>query len=56
MDGKANKELLTFLGRKVLRLAPSELSIVRGTSSRDKVVAIAGCSEEAVQRAVTEHL
>ncbi len=45
----ASEELL-------LGLAPSALSIVRGTSSRDKVVAIVGRSEEEVRAAVLEHL
>ncbi|MFT4628439.1 MAG: hypothetical protein ACI8PZ_007134 [Myxococcota bacterium] len=41
VDGKANAALLRFLGRCVLGVAPSRLTLVRGQSSRDKVVSIA---------------
>ena len=41
MDGKANAALCAFVARRA-RLAPSRVSIVRGTSSRDKVVRAEG--------------
>ncbi len=56
VDGRANAELLKFVGRKVLGLAPSALSIVRGSSSRHKVIGIVGRSEEEVRSAVAKHL
>ena len=44
VDGAANSELLRFLGRKVLGIAPSQLSIRRGASSRNKTIAVEGLS------------
>ncbi len=44
VDGAANTELLRFLGRKVLGIAPSQLSILRGGSSRNKTIAVEGLS------------
>ena len=41
VDGKANAALCAFVARRA-RLAPSRVSIVRGTSSRDKVVRAEG--------------
>jgi uncharacterized protein (TIGR00251 family) len=38
-DGKANKAVLDVLAR-ALNVAPSRLSIIRGETSRDKVVRI----------------
>jgi uncharacterized protein (TIGR00251 family) len=42
VDGAANEALLRFLGREVLGVAPSSLAIVRGETSREKVVAVHG--------------
>ena len=52
VDGAANKELLRFLGRKVLGIAPSTLSVVSGQNARDKVIAIDGLGESEVRRAL----
>ena len=46
--GKANRELIDFLGR-LLDLPRSALSIDRGLSSRRKTLAIAGLSHEALK-------
>ena len=45
--GKANKELLTFLSR-LLGVSKSSLSIVRGHTSRSKVIAVSDLSREEV--------
>ena len=52
VDGAANAELLRFLGRKVLGVAPSSLAIVSGASSRDKVVAVGELSQAELDRIV----
>lgn len=48
-EGKANRELLTFLAR-ALQLPPSHLSLLRGEGSRHKVVAVKGLPQEEVLR------
>jgi len=50
VDGAANRELLKFLGRKVLRIPPSRLEIVRGKTGRDKVISIDGATLEEVRK------
>jgi uncharacterized protein (TIGR00251 family) len=47
--GKANKELIAFLARK-LGLKKGDLTILRGHTSRNKVVSIVGLSREEVAR------
>lgn len=49
VEGAANRELLRYLGRKVLGIAPSDLEIVQGRDGRSKVVAVTGLSLEAVR-------
>lgn len=41
VEGRANKALAKFLG-KVLRVAPSRVRILRGESSREKLVLVEG--------------
>ena len=48
-DGRANAALLELLA-DVLGIAKSRLSIVRGHSSRDKVVAVDGLSAADIER------
>jgi uncharacterized protein (TIGR00251 family) len=49
-EGKANRELLTFLARS-LGVSQSAVSLVRGAGSRHKLVEIEGLTtEQAVQR------
>lgn len=43
--GKANKELITFLSR-VLGVKKSAIAIIKGETSRNKAVTIAGMSRE----------
>ena len=45
--GKANKELTDFLSER-LSMKKSAISIIKGLTSRNKVLAIAGISREAI--------
>lgn len=56
VDGEANAELLRFLARKVLGVAPSALELVRGATGRDKLVAVSGLSEEEVRARLDDAL
>ncbi len=56
VDGAANKALLKFLGKKLLRTAPSALTIVRGDTGREKTIAISGLSESEVRERITRAL
>ena len=47
--GRANAELVNFLA-KSLGLSRTQLSIVSGAMSRDKVIAVAGKTQEDVDR------
>jgi len=46
VDGAANKELLKFLGKRVLGVAPSSLRITSGQNSRSKSIEVSGMSAE----------
>lgn len=50
VDGAANDELVRFLGRKVLKVPPSDIEIVHGHRGRDKTVAVRGLDLETVRR------
>ncbi len=56
VDGSANRELLRFLGKKVLRVAPSSLELVSGHASRDKVILVSGMSQGTIEALVKRHL
>lgn len=45
VEGRANKELVRFLA-KILGVPPSSLTIIRGLTSRDKVVLVSGKKSE----------
>lgn len=47
-EGKANKALLKFLGKK-LGLPPSSISILHGHSSREKVLLVSGINGATVR-------
>jgi uncharacterized protein (TIGR00251 family) len=49
VKGKANQELVAFLSR-ILRLSHGSLTIVKGHTSRNKVVAIDNLSHEEVSK------
>lgn len=52
LDGKANKAVIAFLA-KTLGIPKSRLSIERGESSRQKVVAIKGLEHSELMRLLT---
>ncbi|MEW6111162.1 MAG: DUF167 domain-containing protein [Thermodesulfobacteriota bacterium] len=41
VEGKANQDLVKFLAKE-LRIAPSSISVLRGSTSRDKTLLITG--------------
>jgi uncharacterized protein (TIGR00251 family) len=47
LQGRANRELLAFLSQ-VLGVGKGTLTIIKGHTSRDKVIAISGLSQEEV--------
>ena len=49
--GKANKELISFLA-KLINLKKSDIELVKGHKSRNKVVSISNCSIEQVNKAL----
>lgn len=49
VKGKANRELISFLSQ-ALRVSKSSLTIVKGHTSRNKVIAIDGLSREDIIR------
>lgn len=49
VKGKANAELIALLSQ-ILGVSKSDISIVRGNTSRSKVIAVSGLSEEEVRR------
>jgi uncharacterized protein len=51
VDGKANAALCQLIA-KAAGVPPSSVEVVRGHTSRDKVVRVAGASEEAVREAL----
>lgn len=53
--GKANRELVAFLSR-LLGVARDSVNIVKGNTSRNKIVAIDGWSKEAaIRRLLPDH-
>ena len=49
VKGKANRELITFLSQK-LAVGKGSITIIKGHTSRNKVIAIDGLSREEVIR------
>ena len=49
VGGKANKELIAFLG-KILGVGRSRLSIIRGHTSRSKVVSVEGLTQDEITK------
>jgi len=47
--GKANKELITFLSQ-LLKISKGSISIAKGHTTRNKVIAIDGLSQEEVMK------
>jgi|TARA_B100002003_G_C14046063_1_gene503868 uncharacterized protein (TIGR00251 family) len=52
VDGKANLELVDLLG-KILKLDSSEIRLVRGFRSRDKLVELKGISDEEIGQRIS---
>ena len=48
VDGRANDALCRLLADRV-RVAPSRVSVVRGTKARDKVVRVEGVAPDALR-------
>jgi uncharacterized protein (TIGR00251 family) len=51
VEGKANDAVRRLLAKR-LGIAPGRVSVVRGASSRDKVVEVEGVDEESARRAL----
>jgi uncharacterized protein len=51
VEGKANKQLMKFLGKK-LGISPSSIGVVRGVTSREKLLFIAGADGEMVRKKI----
>ena len=51
VDGKANAALCVFVARAA-GVPPSRVSVVRGQTSRDKVVRVDGVDEEILKKAL----
>ncbi len=49
VKGKANRKLIAFLSRR-LGVSPGALTIISGHTSRNKVVAISGASQEEIMK------
>ena len=52
VKGKANQELITFLG-EVLGVSRSSLSIVRGHTARNKVISVEGLTRAEITERLT---
>jgi uncharacterized protein len=55
VDGKANAEAERFLA-ELLGIPRSDVTVVRGASSRDKVILIHGVGQDEVQKILPAHL
>jgi uncharacterized protein (TIGR00251 family) len=51
VDGRANAALCAFVARAA-NVAPSRVSVVRGQTSRDKVVRVEGIADDVLQVAL----
>jgi uncharacterized protein (TIGR00251 family) len=51
VDGKANAALCAFVAR-ILRIPPSRVAVVRGQTSRDKVVRVEGVAQNELRAAL----
>ena len=52
VKGEANKELIAFLS-DVLGVSKSSLNMLKGQASRNKVIAVAGLSQEDIIKRLT---
>jgi uncharacterized protein (TIGR00251 family) len=56
IEGAANEELVRFLAREVLGVAPSRVTLVLGEHGRDKLVAVTGLALDEVGARIRAHL
>jgi uncharacterized protein (TIGR00251 family) len=54
IKGKANKELITLIS-KTLKLKKTQINIIRGHKSRQKVIAIRDCSLDQLSDKIDEN-
>ena len=55
VKGKANRELIAFL-RRALGVVKSSLAILKGQTSRHKVIAVDGLSQEEIARRLSDNI
>lgn len=55
VDGKANKELVKFLSG-ILEIPATDIEIIAGLTSHDKLVSVIGLDAEVVQRKILNQL
>jgi uncharacterized protein (TIGR00251 family) len=53
VEGKANRELIEYLS-EILDIPKSSITVVRGETGRDKVIAIVGLTFEKVGKRLTD--
>lgn len=55
LEGRANRELVGFLAR-VLGVSPADVTLLRGETSREKLVHVAGLTAAEAQARLRPHL
>jgi uncharacterized protein (TIGR00251 family) len=55
VDGKANAEVERFLS-KLLGVPRSDVTVIRGSSSRDKTILVRGVTQTETHKALSAHL
>jgi uncharacterized protein (TIGR00251 family) len=55
VDGRANAEVERFLA-KLLGVPRSDVTVIRGSSSRDKTILVRGVSQAETHKALSAHL
>ena len=55
VEGKANKELFAFLSKK-MGIRRSSLNVIKGQSSRNKLVSVSGMSQKEIARRLSAEL
>lgn len=55
VDGKANAEVERFLS-KLLGVTRSDVTVIQGSSSRDKTILVRGITQTQIHKALSAHL
>ncbi|MGA3094725.1 MAG: DUF167 domain-containing protein [Dehalococcoidales bacterium] len=55
VEGRANEELVAFLSKK-LDIRRSSLNVIKGQSSRNKLVSVSGMSQKEIARRLSAEL